>query len=43
MGRRDRLGAWGWHVHTALYRINSQQATGNSAQYSVIILTGKRI
>ena len=39
-GRRDRLGVWDWHVHTAIFKIDNQQgptySTGNVAQYSVI-------
>ena len=22
---RDRLGVWGWHVHTAIFKVDNQQ------------------
>ena len=24
-GLRDRLGIWGWHVHTAIFKIDNHQ------------------
>ena len=25
MGGKERLGVWGWHVHTAIFKILNQQ------------------
>ena len=25
MGERDKLGVWGWHIHTPIYKIDNQQ------------------
>ena len=37
---RDRSGVWDWHVHTAIFKVDSQQAStvyqGDAAQYSII-------
>ena len=27
LGRKDRLGAWDWHVHTAIFKIDNQQGS----------------
>jgi len=38
---RDRLGVWGQHAHTAVFKIDNQQgptvySTGNAAEYYII-------
>ena len=39
-GWEDKLGDWDWHVHTAIFKIDTNKdllySTGNSAQYTVI-------
>ena len=44
IGGQYSLGAWDWHVHTAIFKMDNQQgpigSTGNSAQFYVVAWMG---